>query len=485
MSAVTNISSTGLSVVGRYYQPEGRRIGDVIPFYWEGKHHIFFLSYGEEHYYHVPPGARRTPWGHLVSEDLVTWTRLPDAIEPSDEEAPDSGSCATGAIFEHAGRFYLYYTGRHFTRQGKKREVICQAFSDDLITWTKDPTNPIAIPEVGIYGAENFRDPFVFRNEEAGEFWMLVTADLTGEVVSRKGCLALLVSKDLKTWEHRGPFWQSFTRHQHECPDVFKFGDWWYMFYSDRRTSYRYSRSPNGPWSAPPVPTLDDRWFYAAKTSGDEKRRLLFAWLATKVPQTDNGTYEWGGSLACRELKQNPDGTLYTVIPDEHRSTRRLGSPIITAPTNAAEVLGDDAVTISSPYGFALAIAGEVPIDAQIQLKITPTENTRAFGLILRSDEAGAIGYCLRFDVEGRIMNIGSMDRIREPQDLVTQAWQPPQSGPVEVVVTCSGSVIDVFATPGSSVIARFHQHLGNKLALWVEDGEATFTELGVFDPLS
>lgn len=484
MSAVTNHASTDFPVVGRYYQPEGRRIGDVIPFYWQGQHHVFFLSYGQDFYYHVPPGARRTPWGHLVSEDLVNWTRLPDAISPSDEEAPDSGSCATGAVFENEGRFYLYYTGRHFTRQGKKREVICQAFSDDLITWTKDPANPIAVPDPEVYGLENFRDPFVFRNEEAGEFWMLVTADQPGEVLSRKGCLALLVSKDLKTWEHRGPFWRSLTRHQHECPDVFKFGDWWYMFYSDRSTSYRYARSPNGPWQAPPVPTLDDRWFYAAKTSGDEKRRLLFAWLATKVPETDNGTYEWGGSLACRELKQKADGTLYTIVPEEHRSTRRIEAPAIVVPSKAAKVVADDAVTIDSPYGFALAIAGDVPVDAQIQVKITPGENTRAFGLILRSDAVGSIGYVLKFDMVRRLMSIGSMDRIREPQDLVTQAWEPPASGPIEVVVTCSGSIIDAFATPGSSVIGRFHQHRGTKLALWAEDGQASFSDLGVFDPL-
>lgn len=483
MSVVHNVNPTDLPVVGRYYQPEGRRIGDVIPFYWNGEHHIFFLSYGEAFYNHMPPGARRTPWGHLVSKDLINWTRLPDAIAPSEEEAPDSGSCATGAIFEHAGRFYLYYTGRHFTREGKKREVICQAFSDDLVTWTKDPANPIAVPDPSIYGLENFRDPFVFRNEAAGEFWMLITADFPNEVRTRKGCLALLASRDLETWEHRGPFWTSRTRHQHECPDVFQFGDWWYMFYSDKRTNYRYSRTPNGPWMSPPVPTLDDTWFYAAKTSGDEKRRLLFAWLATKTPATDDGRYEWGGSLACRELKQNPDGTLYTVLPEEHRSTRQIAAPKLVAPTGEAEI-GDGRVTIRSPFGFALAFARDVPADAQTRLTITPQAETRAFGLILRSDAVGATGYALRFDVERRTMSIASIDHLGEPRNVASQPWLPPASGPVDVVVTCSGSVIDAFAGPGSSLIARFHDYRGDNLGLWVEDGEAVFSELAVFDPL-
>ena len=49
--------------------------GDAIPFYHEGKYHIFSLT--------SPPGTTvyparlRTTWSHSVSEDLVHWEELP------------------------------------------------------------------------------------------------------------------------------------------------------------------------------------------------------------------------------------------------------------------------------------------------------------------------------------------------------------------------------------------------------------------------
>ena len=54
--------------------------GDAIPFYHEGKYHIFSLT--------SPPGTTvyparlRTTWSHSVSEDLVHWEELPTALYP-------------------------------------------------------------------------------------------------------------------------------------------------------------------------------------------------------------------------------------------------------------------------------------------------------------------------------------------------------------------------------------------------------------------
>lgn len=483
MSAVTEIASTDNPHIGRYYQPFDRRMGDVIPFYWNGEYHIFFLDYGKDRFYAVPRSARRTPWGHIASRDLVNWRRLPDAVTPSDGEAVDSGSCATGAVFEHAGRFYLYYTGRSFTRQGDKREVVCLAVSDDLVNWTKDPGNPIAVPDPAHYGIENFRDPFVFRNDETGEFCMLVTANHPEGFINRRGCLALLTSRDLKTWEHRGPFWAPGMNFHHECPDVFRMGAWWYLFYStDGRTHYRMSRSPQGPWQCPEIDTFDDRWFYAAKTAGDDNRRILFAWLATKVPATDDGDYEWGGNLSCRELVQADDGTLHTALPPEHRATVRRSGPFAVRPiSGTVSGTAPGPITVAKPDGFAGATLGPVGADVQVRLTIRPEPGTRAFGLVLRSDAEASSGYSVRFDTARRQVSIATFDRPGAPRNVVSHHWTPPEQ--VEVTATCAGSVIDVVASGGGAVIGRFHDHKGAELGLWVEEGGAEFSDIGVFEP--
>ena len=91
-----------------FYKPADGFVGDVIPFYWDGVYHAFYLKAP------LPPlrdGAHHTPYAHLASRDLVHWEELPLAIEPGPPDAPDSVSCFTGAVIERDGTFYLFYTG--------------------------------------------------------------------------------------------------------------------------------------------------------------------------------------------------------------------------------------------------------------------------------------------------------------------------------------------------------------------------------------
>src|SRR5919202_2571895 len=121
----TNLDQT----LPRYHRPVGGRLGDAIPFYWDGTWHVFYLDYRPEFFHHTPPGARQTAWAHVSSPDLVHWHRHADAIAPGPEGAVDSGSCATGSVFGHGGVFHLFYTGRYFNTRGQRRETICHATS--------------------------------------------------------------------------------------------------------------------------------------------------------------------------------------------------------------------------------------------------------------------------------------------------------------------------------------------------------------------
>ena len=65
--------------------------GDAIPFYHEGKYHIFSLT--------SPPGTTvyparlRTTWSHSVSEDLVTGRELPTALYPGEGDERMRPAC--------------------------------------------------------------------------------------------------------------------------------------------------------------------------------------------------------------------------------------------------------------------------------------------------------------------------------------------------------------------------------------------------------
>ena len=110
-----------------FYRPADGFVGDVIPFYWEGVYHAFYLKAP------LPPhrnGADGAPYAHLASSDLVHWEELPLAIAPGPPGSPDAVSCFTGSIIERNGVFHLFYTGYAGENQP---QTVCRATSADQL----------------------------------------------------------------------------------------------------------------------------------------------------------------------------------------------------------------------------------------------------------------------------------------------------------------------------------------------------------------
>ena len=467
----------------RYHRPAGGRLGDAIPFFWDGTWHVFYLDYRPEFFHHTPPGARQTSWAHVSSPDLVHWQRQPDAIAPGPEGAVDSGSCATGSVFAYDGTFHLFYTGRYFTTRGQRRETICHATSTDLLAWQKDPANPIARPDPERYALEHWRDPFVYWQPQAEEFWMVLTAEHHHGAPGRTGCVAVLAANDLHTWQRRAPLWSPALAPNHECPDVFWWGDWWYLVVSHGgRTVYRMARAPGGPWLAPAVDTFDDHFFYAAKTAGDERRRVLFGWLASKAGDCDAGSREWGGNLVARELLQAPDGTLWPACPAEYvirDAPARRATPVACIGEWQTVAGG---LEHAWNAGFACALLDAGAADCQLRTIIAWQPGTKAVGLFLRVHDGPARGYALRLEpgagavTFGRVTETGRIvDELRRSApDLASLA------GGCRCVVTLSGSVVDVFLGNRVALTARCHDFRGTHAGVFVEEGGAAFRDLAL-----
>ena len=217
----------------------------------------------------------------------------------------------TGSTLRGLGKHHIFYTGHnpHLRAAGKPEQGVMHAVSEDMNTWTKLPADTFYAPP-SHFEANDWRDPFVFWNDEAGEFWMLLAARLKSGPSRRRGCTALCSSKDLSQWTVREPFWTPGLYFTHECPDLFRIGDWWYLVFSEFsdlvRTRYRMSRSIKGPWLTPKHDFFDGRAFYAAKTASDGKRRFLFGWDPTRAEKKDYYRWDWGGNLVVHELAQEP-----------------------------------------------------------------------------------------------------------------------------------------------------------------------------------
>ena len=182
---------------------------------YDGKYHLFYQVY--------PDGTNWGPthWGHAVSEDLVQWERLPEALTPDRDY--DIGGCFSGtALTSGDGRHMLMYTGcRPDPEDAKGRgfQTQCIAFGDG-VSYSKYEGNPVITAEQLPEGGDpyEFRDPKFWR-EPDGTF----RAVIANHNVANGAQVLLYKSSDGLQWEFESvladgegkPGWMC------ECPDFF------------------------------------------------------------------------------------------------------------------------------------------------------------------------------------------------------------------------------------------------------------------------
>lgn len=214
-----------------------------------GVHHLFYTGQNPRHF-----GADGRPLQlvmHATSTDgMQSWRRHLDHTFGA-AKGYESGDWRDPFVLrdEEAGLWRMLITARHDAGPDRRRGVIAQAVSSDLMTW-----------EV----VEPFWDPRRYVAHECPE------------VFEWNGWWYLVYSE----------FSDSFA------------------------TRYRMSRSLTGPWLVPPHDTLDGRAFYAAKSAARGERRLFFGWIASREEGRDDGPWQWAGTLSVLEARQRPDGTL-------------------------------------------------------------------------------------------------------------------------------------------------------------------------------
>ncbi len=176
------------------------------------RHHLFFLFASRALH---DPDARhfRASIGHAVSNDLITWERLPDALVRSDAPAFDDVATWTGStVRDHDGTWFLFYTGGTRSQLGFV-QTIGFATSPDLTTWTKHAGNPVLRADgvwyetlaAGQWHDEAFRDPWVFADPGGSGWRMLITARAADGAADDRGVVGHATSPDLRTWTLQPP----------------------------------------------------------------------------------------------------------------------------------------------------------------------------------------------------------------------------------------------------------------------------------------
>lgn len=477
-----------------FYKPQDGWLADVIPFYWQGQYHLFYLK----DYRNVEVFGEGTPWFHLTTCDFVSFTDHGEVLPRGTREEQDL-YVFTGSVIEHDGQFHIFYTGHnpHFEKEDKPVQAVMHAVSDDLFTWCKVPADTFFAP-TDRYEPHDWRDPFVFWNEEAGEYWMLLAARLKSGPPRRRGCIALCASHDLQHWQVREPFWAPGLYYTHECPDLFRIGEWWYLVFSEFSeacvTRYRMSRSLAGPWLVPPNhdDAFDGRAFYAAKTTSNSgissvtgANRYLFGWNPTREGNKDYQRWQWGGNLVVHAIHQDVDGSLAVAVPETVKQAFHASIPVSFTSGLGNYLAQSNRVTMESFDRFSCASAGTLPDTCLIRATMVFTEGTRSCGLMLRISEDFELGYYVRFeparqrlvfDAWPRAGDMPFMHELERPVPL--QAGQP-----VELNVFIDSTVCEVYACGKVALSTRLYDHVQGNWGVFVSDGQVEFSDVSLLIP--
>jgi beta-fructofuranosidase len=398
-----------------FYKPRPGVIGDCIPYYYNGRYHVFYLrDYRDRDSYGLG-----SAWHHISTDDFVHFEDHGEALAQGRIDEQDH-TVATGCVYtDDQGQHHIFYTGinPYLRTDAHHEQALLHATSDDLITWTKHP-DQVWYSDEAIYERHDWRDPFVFKHPQTGRHTMILAARLNEGPLFRRGCTGLLTSDDLTHWTVEQPFYAPARYHGHECPDWFQMGDWYYLIFSEytthTTTRYVMSRSPDGPWIAPADNQFDNRAFYAAKSASDGLRRFLFGWNPTKLGDVDHGKWQWGGCLTVHEIIQNDNGTLAVRMPPEIAEAFDTPQSLDLEHLESNWTYSDMTYRAESPYRYSGALSERMPEAYLLQGEITFEGRSGTAGLLLRVDEMGDTGYFLRFNLPEQRLEFGKIGGYRD-----------------------------------------------------------------------
>ncbi|GAA1962770.1 family 43 glycosylhydrolase [Agromyces allii] len=470
-----------------FSQPNGAWIGDVIPWQEDGVFHLFYLH-----------ETRRTPkegmpWRRLTTENLVDFTDAGMAIASGGPDADDFNIYTGSIVLAADGTHHAFYTGQNPTKvgdDGLALQLVMHATSvDGMDSWQRHPSHTFGA--TAGYETADWRDPFVFWDDEAQLWRMLITARHTDGPARRRGVIAQCTSTDLSTWEPAAPFWDPRRYIAHECPEVFKMGDWWYLVsseFSDAFTTrYRMSRSLHGPWLTPEHDTIDGRAFYAAKSAERDGRRFFFGWIASREGATDDGAWQWAGTMSVLEAEQREDGTLAFHPPEELRET--FSEAAFAQPGDAIA----SGTLLSAPDGYRdILTADDAPSSFRLRARLDIAEGTTEAGVLLRASADGDEGYVLRLEPKrGRLV----FDRWPR-RSTGTEQWQISgdvpfavelerpcrlDAGVHELDVIVDGDLCVATVDNATVLSTRLYDRPSGRVGVFVGEGTVTVEEFSVF----
>ena len=463
-------------------------IGDFDVIEHEDRLHVFYL---------VLPTHDSV--GHLVSEDGINWTQLPDAIRTGDPGEFDADQIWTMGVGRAGDGWIMLYTANE---ENGTIQTTGLASSDDLIHWTKAENNPVARPDPRWYEAEqsgnyrmDWRDPQIV--EHGGKFHSFLCARQNTGLLNHRGCAGYFTSTDGKEWEVQPPACTPGNCYDYECPSVFELDGRFYMVAihgGHNRMTWRVADKIEGPYHRPYDDSLLPGKNMSVRPCFWRGRVYLFHW--------NRGERDWGtrhATFAClsspKLASTNEKGDL--VVESFDWTDIYSGSTeSLTEMTASAPSCGDWRWEDGSLLGHASPGTGNWLSEAEYEdfeiradLELDSLQAVCEFGFVFRADETGdraLYARCIpgRYSAElvKQIYN-----RRNGPESLwrgrsVEQAYHfpPTPDGRYHMRLIAFGPNIE-FNVNGRLVLSQLSMpRRSGRLGVFFEDGGGRFGNISV-----
>jgi len=452
-----------------YPAPVKGFVGDVMPFYDNSTFHLFFLIDWRD-------GAPQYhPWYKYTSTDLLNYSYKGQMIGYGRADQQDY-CLGTGSVIKEGSAYYGYYTGHNwlFLNTARPQEGVLYATSPDLNNWTKK-TGFLITPPSG-YDQNNFRDPDIFYNDATQQYWMVV-----GARYNNTGELVYYTTSDLSApdWAFQGSFYAPNEYDMMECPDVFKWGNYWYLVFSDTNvqnaTHYRVATSPSGPWTTPANDLLDSKYLYAAKTTFDGKNRYLFGWVATKDGFVDGGTKDYAGNMSSHLLVQNSDGTLSVTVPAAVENAFYKENTVSVTSKSSDEITSGIDYQLNSTSDTSFALFGNMNTSCIIKATVNFSQVPQSFGFLLGASSVGTQTYHLEFQ-NGNAESDQILSGTSNTEASIPFTLTAGTDYSLKVVI--ENSIATMYINGQAALTTRIYSMQGTPWGIYCMNGTVTFKNL-------
>lgn len=399
----------------------------------------------------------------------------------------------TGSVIKHSGEYYIFYTGHnpHKRRFGLPEQKVLLAKSRDLYRWEKVKGFELSSP--AYLEMHDYRDPFVYYDDNTQKFCMLLAGRAkTDGPFNGKGVTLKLHSDDLLHWQLcKEPFYAPGAFYTHECPDLFQMGNWWYLVFSEFSdkvvTTYRMSKSPDGPWITPKNNTFDCYTYYAAKTASDGEHRYLFGWNRIKNHERDDQPGQWGGTIVVHELVQREDGTLGVKCPESVSAFYKKSVDLKIGKAFGKTVKTDNGWWVGSNDSRSIHLFGKFPRQCKVELDFTTTDEVGEFGILLRSDPNADRYYAVKFEPKFNRMAFDMVPRVDAAvhTQIQNERYCPLRPGyQNHMSILIDGSVVQVYINDRVAMSTRMFDHTDGLLGIYTQHTVVAFENIRVYIPL-